>query len=62
VATLWRIDDRAAADLATRFYAGLASSPVEALAAAQRALLRDPKYAAPYYWAAYTVSGSGQLQ
>ncbi|HTI62510.1 MAG TPA: CHAT domain-containing protein [Gemmatimonadaceae bacterium] len=62
VATLWRIDDRAAADLATRFYADLASSPAEALATAQRALLRDPKYAAPYYWAAYTVSGSGQLQ
>ena len=38
------------------------SSPVDALASAQRALIRDPKYAAPYYWAAYTVSGSGRLE
>lgn len=63
VATLWRIDDRAATVLASRFYAELASSsPVGALAAAQRALIRDPKYAAPYYWAAYNVSGSGRLE
>ena len=63
VATLWRIDDRAAAELASRFYDELtSSSPVDALARAQRALIRDPKYAAPYYWAAYTVSGSGRLE
>lgn len=38
------------------------SSPAAALALAQRALMDDPKYAAPYYWAAYTVTGSNQLE
>jgi len=63
VATLWRIDDRAAATFAKRFYAELASaSPANALARAQRALMQDPTYASPYYWAAYTVSGSDKLE
>jgi CHAT domain-containing protein len=63
VATLWRIDDRGAADFAIRFYQSLRStSPTEALALAQRALIHDQRYAAPYYWAAYTVSGAGTIQ
>ena len=63
VATLWRIDDRAAAELARRFYGDLSSSsPADALANAQRTLIRDPRYSAPYYWAAYTVSGAGTLE
>jgi hypothetical protein len=36
-------------------------SPVEALAAAQRSLIRSGRYRRPYYWAAYVVSGSGCL-
>jgi CHAT domain-containing protein len=60
VATLWRIDDSGASVLARRFYAALASSsPVEALAHAQRQMIRDPHYSAPRYWAGYTVSGAG---
>lgn len=63
VATLWRIDDRGAAEFASRFYAALAkSSPADALAAAQRQLMRDPRYAAPYYWAAYSISGAGSIR
>jgi CHAT domain-containing protein len=58
VATLWRIEDDAAAALAERFYAGLQrTSAPEALAEAQRAMLRDPRFALPFDWAAYTVSG-----
>ena len=58
VATLWRIDDGAAAAFATRFYDALRLTPApEALANAQRAMLRDRRYAAPYDWAAYEISG-----
>lgn len=60
VATLWRIDDRGAAVFAGRFYAELAARPAsEALAMAQRAMIRDPVYSLPRYWAAYTISGRG---
>ena len=63
VATLWRIDDRGATEFATRFYGALAeSTPASALAAAQRAMIHDTRYNAPYYWAAYTLSGAGILQ
>lgn len=60
VATLWRIDDGGAAVFAGRFYAELAHErAAEALAAAQRRMIRDPVYSSPRYWAAYTISGSG---
>lgn len=60
VATLWRIDDRGAAELATSFYRHLQErSPAEALALAQRDLLRSEKYRRPYYWAGYRISGDG---
>jgi CHAT domain-containing protein len=60
VATLWRIDDTGAADFASRFYASLRDGAApEALANAQRAMLADPRYRSPYYWAAYQTSGSG---
>jgi CHAT domain-containing protein len=62
VATLWRIDDVGASMLAERFYARLSRvSVAEALAAAQRDLLKDPRYASPYYWAGFTLSGGGAL-
>lgn len=62
VATLWRIDDAGAAELADRFYAHLpAASPTEALALAQREMLRQTRYAAAYYWAGYQVSGAEHL-
>jgi CHAT domain-containing protein len=60
VATLWRIDDDGAARFAERFYGHLATShPGDALAAAQRDSMRDPRWAHPYYWAAYALSGVG---
>jgi CHAT domain-containing protein len=62
VATLWRIDDAGAADFASRFYQVLArEEPPEALAEAQRQMLRGASYRAPRYWAAYTVSGDGHF-
>jgi CHAT domain-containing protein len=64
VATLWRIDDEGAAAFAAAFYDAMRTRPpLEALAAAQRALLHDPRYArfsAPRYWAPYVIAGSGR--
>ena len=61
VATLWPISDDGAAEFATRFYAHLAKeAPPEALAAAQREMLAGRNRSAPYYWAAYQVTGDGE--
>src|SRR5204862_5863037 len=52
IATLWRIDDVGASILAERFYTRLTRMSVaEALAAAQRDLLHESRYANPFYWA-----------
>ena len=60
IMTLWRIDDVGAAEFAGAFYRALRTLPVsEALAGAQRRLASDPRYASPYYWAGYTLSGGG---
>jgi CHAT domain-containing protein len=60
VATLWRVADESAADFAARFYDSLPTlGAAEALATAQRRMLSDPRYQAPYFWASYQVSGDG---
>ncbi|MFN2637701.1 MAG: CHAT domain-containing protein [Gemmatimonadaceae bacterium] len=60
IATLWQIEDNSAATFAGRFYADLrSSSPADALARAQREMIRDPRFNAPYYWASYLISGEG---
>lgn len=67
IATLWQVKDRGAAELAVRFYQELvpsgrggAASPAEALSRAQRELMREPAWAAPFYWAGFRISGSGE--
>jgi CHAT domain-containing protein len=60
VATLWRVADESAAEFAARFYDSLPTlGAAEALAAAQRTMIRDQQYQAPYFWASYQVSGDG---
>ena len=60
VATLWRVADESAAEFAGRFFAGLPSSgAADALASAQRQMIADVRYRAPYHWASYQVSGDG---
>lgn len=62
VATLWPVEDEGAAAFASAFYHALDHMPaVEALARAQRDLLSNARYSAPFYWAAYDLSGSGEL-
>jgi CHAT domain-containing protein/Tfp pilus assembly protein PilF len=64
LASLWSVSDRSTAELMKRFYAALrAGSPKdEALQAAQRALLHDPKlgYGHPYHWATFELIGDWQ--
>jgi CHAT domain-containing protein len=59
LATLWPVEDRATARLMSSFYRELASGRSEsaALAEAQRAALKDPRTAHPFYWAGFVLSG-----
>ena len=59
-ASLWRVEDRAAAELMERFYrhwwrGGL--RPSEALAAAQRELRRERRFRDPVHWAGWVLVG-----
>jgi CHAT domain-containing protein len=62
VATRWEIDSASAVPMMDGFYAGLAKGLTvpEALRAARQALIRDPRYRHPYYWAAWYASGWGR--
>ena len=62
VATLWPVEDRATADMMTRFYERFTTGadPATALAAAQRALLVAPATAHPFYWAGFVAIGGAR--
>lgn len=59
LATLWSVEDQSTARLMSSFYRELAAGKSEpaALADAQRAALRDPRTAHPFYWAGFVLSG-----
>jgi CHAT domain-containing protein len=60
VASLWKVDDSATAELMTQFYRGMferGETASSALWAAQRALSHDRRFAAPFYWAGFTLQG-----
>ncbi|HET9795381.1 MAG TPA: CHAT domain-containing tetratricopeptide repeat protein [Thermoanaerobaculia bacterium] len=60
VATLWKVPDRATAELMKRFYEAILTEglrPAAALRAAQRAIRQERRWASPYYWAAFTLQG-----
>lgn len=58
IATLWPVEDVGAKELAERFYSSLTDEPVSGLARAQREMITDDRYRAPYYWAAYQITGA----
>ena len=60
VVSLWSVNDAATAELMTRFYRGMLVDklrPAQALQAAQVSMLRDKRFSAPFYWAAFTLQG-----
>lgn len=61
LASLWLINDEAAAELVTAFYRELkggAVSKAKALQAAQISLLQKRRYRFPYYWAPFLLIGN----
>lgn len=60
VASLWRIEDRATAELMSRFYRGLlveGRAPAAALRQAQLAVRDDKRWRSPYYWSGFVLQG-----
>jgi CHAT domain-containing protein len=58
VGSLWRVSDAAAQRYMTLFYhqyVTRGASPAVAAQLAARDMMREPKYAHPYYWAAFVV-------
>ncbi|GAB1543111.1 hypothetical protein NUACC21_57850 [Scytonema sp. NUACC21] len=61
LATLWAVNDEATADLMGEFYKQLTNrkqSKAEALRKSQLAILKDPQYEHPIYWAPYILIGN----
>ena len=61
IGSLWSVSDEATAVLMSRFYQELANPTVqksEALRRAQEALLSDPNYQHPFFWAPYILVGN----
>ena len=63
IASLWSVSDEATQNLMINLYQNLAGKKLskgESLQQAQQALLRNPKYRSPYYWAPFVLVGNWQ--
>jgi CHAT domain-containing protein/tetratricopeptide (TPR) repeat protein len=63
VASLWKVDDRATAELMALFYKGMFKEglpPAAALRNAKLEMQRQPAWRSPFYWAAFTLQGDYQ--
>ncbi|MFP5271207.1 CHAT domain-containing protein [Coleofasciculus sp.] len=63
VVSLWSVDDQATAAFMSQFYQGVLKQnlpPAKALREAQLAILKQPRWQNPYYWAAFTLQGEWQ--
>ena len=64
VASLWKVDDHATAELMKYFYSNMLQrgmGPATALRAAQNQIRSQPKWSSPYYWAGFTFQGDYDL-
>ncbi|MGB9179477.1 MAG: CHAT domain-containing tetratricopeptide repeat protein [Pyrinomonadaceae bacterium] len=60
MASLWKVDDQATAELMSHFYRAMLKerlSPAAALRSAQVAMWKEPRWHMPYYWAAFVLQG-----
>ena len=60
VASLWRVDDAATAELMKRFYRRMLKDgmrPAAALRAAQIEMWEKPQWRSPFYWGGFTLQG-----
>jgi CHAT domain-containing protein len=63
VASLWKVNDSATAELMRQFYANMLQkgmTPAEALRAAQNSIRQTTRWRSPYYWAAFTLQGDNR--
>src|SRR5258708_2946230 len=60
VASLWKVDDDATAELMKHFYQGIFQqnmTPAAALRQAQLTMRQQTRWQSPYYWAAFVIQG-----
>jgi CHAT domain-containing protein/Tfp pilus assembly protein PilF len=61
LASLWSLSDRGAAELMARFYRKMLGpgreAPIEALRSTQIEMMKDKRWQAPYFWAAFVLQG-----
>ncbi|MEW6363787.1 MAG: CHAT domain-containing protein [Acidobacteriota bacterium] len=61
LASLWKVEDTATAELMNRFYDAMLGTrrlpPAAALRAAQIGMLKSPRWSQPFYWAAFVLQG-----
>ncbi len=60
VSSLWQVDDLATSELMERFYRGMLKDgqrPAAALRNAQLELMKQRRWASPYFWAAFVLQG-----
>lgn len=60
VASLWKVDDQATAELMKLFYGGMFQkglAPVAALREAQLQMSQEKAWRSPYYWAGFIIQG-----
>ena len=60
IASLWKVDDNATAELMSHFYTAMLKDgllPAAALKKAKREMWKQERWRAPFYWAAFTLQG-----